>query len=110
MWLSLLLFVSLFEPSSVSAAPGKRPDIVIGPKQPYRPLPVSPARTKVCNVQTHGDGTDDAPYILQAIGKCNNGGHVVFARDRKYIIGTALNLTFLEHIDLGRRAGSVSPL
>jgi galacturan 1,4-alpha-galacturonidase len=52
-------------------------------------------------VESHNDGvTDDSTYILNALHSCNNGGHVVFAEGLKYTIGTALDLTFLEHIDI----------
>jgi len=47
--------------------------------------------------------TDDSEYILAAINKCNNGGHVVFPQNVTYVIGTALNLTNLKHIDIGER-------
>jgi galacturan 1,4-alpha-galacturonidase len=54
-------------------------------------------------VESHNDGvTDDSTYILNALHSCNNGGHVVFAEGLKYTIGTALDLTFLEHIDIGK--------
>jgi galacturan 1,4-alpha-galacturonidase len=53
-------------------------------------------------VQSHNDGTtDDAPYILSALHECNNGGHAVFREGITYFIATAMDLTFLEHIDLG---------
>lgn len=71
----------------------------VSPKHPFHPLPDTKHRTKVCYVESHGDGTDDSKYILQAIKKCNNGGRVVF--DKSYTIGTALDLQFLKHIDLG---------
>ena len=61
----------------------------------------SPARTRTCYVQTHDDlVTDDSEYILQALKDCNNGGHVVFPKDSTYLIGTALDLTFLQSIDI----------
>lgn len=72
----------------------------VSPKHPFRPLPDTKHRTKVCYVDSHGDGTDDSKYILEAIKKCNNGGRVVF--DKNYTIGTALDLQFLKHIDLGK--------
>jgi galacturan 1,4-alpha-galacturonidase len=54
-------------------------------------------------VQSHNDGvTDDSKYILEALHSCNNGGHVVFREGIKYLIGTALDLTWLEHIDIGK--------
>ncbi|GMG06021.1 unnamed protein product [Aspergillus oryzae] len=72
----------------------------VGPKPPFRPLPASTPRNKTCQVQSNGDGTDDAPYILAALKQCNNGGKVVFAEDKEYTIGTALDMTFLKHVDL----------
>lgn len=47
--------------------------------------------------------TDDSSYILDALHRCNNGGHVVFREGVEYFIATALDLTFLEHIDLGMK-------
>lgn len=52
-------------------------------------------------VKANGNGKDDSKNILSAIKSCNNGGHVVFPKDKNYTIGTALDLTFLKHIDLG---------
>lgn len=89
-------------PKSVSKHQGTRPKVNIGPKKPYQPFPTSPPRNRNCYVQSHNDGvTDDSPYILAAINKCNNGGHVIFSEGTSYVIGTALDLTFLNHIDLG---------
>lgn len=81
--------------------PSPRPDCQIGPHHPGKPLPPSPDRKKVCVVQAQGNGSDDSKNILRAIKDCNNGGHVVFPKDQKFTIGTALDLTFLKHIDLG---------
>jgi len=39
----------------------------------------------------------------QMTSDCNNGGHAVFTEGTNYLIGTALDLTFLKHIDLGTR-------
>lgn len=78
-----------------------RPEVSCHPFTPRIPMPVHPPRTKVCYVQSHNNGEDDSPYILDALHHCNNGGHVVFVEGVKYVIGTALNLTFLEHIDIG---------
>ncbi|KAF1916591.1 pectin lyase fold/virulence factor [Ampelomyces quisqualis] len=80
--------------------PSKRPHHPIAPHHPGSPLPASPERTKTCIVQSNGNGTDDSANILKAIKDCNNGGHVVFPKDQKFTIGTALDLTFLKHIDL----------
>jgi galacturan 1,4-alpha-galacturonidase len=88
-------------PKSVSKHQGARPKIDISPKKPFKPFPSSPSRNRVCYVSSHNDGvTDDSDYILSAINKCNNGGHVIFSQGQKYLIGTALNLTYLNHIDL----------
>ncbi|RJE26348.1 Exo-polygalacturonase [Aspergillus sclerotialis] len=37
---------------------------------------------------------------MSALKKCNNGGKVVFDSDKHYTIGTALDMTFLKHVDL----------
>ncbi|KAL5363878.1 putative exopolygalacturonase X [Aspergillus floccosus] len=70
------------------------------PHHPFRPLPPSAPRTKTCHVRSHGDGSDDAAFVLSALRKCNNGGKVVFDADKEYTIGTALDMTFLRHVDL----------
>ncbi|KAE8440398.1 hypothetical protein EG329_008167 [Mollisiaceae sp. DMI_Dod_QoI] len=82
-----------------------RHSIFCHPKTPRKPPPCPPPRTKVCYVQSHNDGvTDDSKYIMSALHSCNNGGHVVFREGIKYIIGTALDLTFLNHIDIDIQA------
>lgn len=73
----------------------------VAPKPPFRPLPHSYPRKKVCHVRSHDDGSDDSKFILSALHQCNHGGKVVFAEDKEYTVGTALDLTFLKHIDLG---------
>jgi galacturan 1,4-alpha-galacturonidase len=90
--------------------PSKRPNHAVGPHHPGKPLPASPDRTKTCIVQAHGNGTDDSANVLKAIKNCNNGGHVVFPKDQKFTIGTALDLTFLNSIDLGNSLSSSSTL
>ncbi|KAH8673496.1 exopolygalacturonase [Xylariales sp. PMI_506] len=78
-----------------------RPDIVYSPAQPYYAPPNPRQRCKTCFVETHGDGvTDDSDYILEAFNKCNNGGHVVFRKNETYLIGTAMDWTFLQSIDI----------
>ncbi|KFX96561.1 hypothetical protein V490_03281 [Pseudogymnoascus sp. VKM F-3557] len=78
-----------------------RPNVKCHPHQPHVPPPSPPARHRVCYVKSHGDGkTDDTPYIMKALHDCNNGGHVVFREGVQYFIGTAMDLTFLNHIDL----------
>ena len=71
------------------------------PHHPFHPLPPTHHRQKTCHVQSHGDGSDDSKFIMSALKKCNNGGKVVFDADKHYTIGTALDLTFLKHVDLG---------
>ncbi|CAK7241714.1 MAG: Exopolygalacturonase [Sporothrix thermara] len=78
-----------------------RPVLTASPQQPRLPIPYPPPRSRVCYVQTHGDGTtDDSPYILEAFHACNNGGHVVFRAGVTYLVGTAMDWTFLKDIDL----------
>ncbi|KAF2773348.1 Exopolygalacturonase precursor [Teratosphaeria nubilosa] len=78
-----------------------RPKISYSPKQPYEDIPVSPARDRTCVVKSHNDfTTDDSEYIMDALKSCNKGGHVLFPQDQTYVIGTALDLTWLCEIDL----------
>jgi galacturan 1,4-alpha-galacturonidase len=113
MRLSTCLAVALLQAAAVLAAPSpsddvlprgvasKRPSFAIGPKHPGKPFPASPKRTKTCYVPSYGKGKDDSTNILKSIKQCNNGGHVVFDKGKTYTIGTALDLTFLKHVDLG---------
>ncbi len=102
MKLSLLLSVVASAVAAASQCISRRPQIVPSPKPPRLPIPNPPQRTRICYVQTHGDGvTDDSQYILSAFHSCNNGGHVVFPQGSTYIIGTAMDWTFLQHIDIG---------
>jgi len=73
--------------------------VTVGPKPPFRPMPPSTPRTRECVVKSNGSG-DDSANIMEAIKACNDGGRVVFSRQSKYTIGTALDLTTLQHIDL----------
>lgn len=87
-------------PAPIIKQEGARPAIDISPKKPFKPFAPSPPRDKVCYVSSHNDSvTDDSSYILSAVDKCNNGGHVIFTQGQKYVIGTALNLT-LNHVDI----------
>ncbi|KAL1652038.1 Exopolygalacturonase X-1 [Diplodia intermedia] len=76
-----------------------REAVSIGPQPAYRPMPDSPARNKTCVVPAAGDGSDDAPAILEAFQSCSPGGTVVMSANTTYSVGTALDLTFLEHVD-----------
>jgi galacturan 1,4-alpha-galacturonidase len=84
---------------SLAAPAQDGPRIVIGPKGPYKPMPVSAPRTKVCTVTKSG-GNDDSSAILSALQQCNNGGKVVLSRGSRYTIGKALDLRFLNSVDL----------
>ncbi|EFX01186.1 exopolygalacturonase [Grosmannia clavigera kw1407] len=99
-----LLFVFVSAVASGSTRPpclSRRPAVVPRPAHPRLPVPQPPKRSRVCEVQTHGDGqTDDSTLILEALHACNNGGHVLFGRDATFVVGTALDLTFLQHVDI----------
>ncbi|ORY60577.1 glycoside hydrolase family 28 protein [Pseudomassariella vexata] len=82
-----------------------RPNIEPYPKTLSHPLPTSPQRNKTCSVTSRGSGDDDASAILQAFNDCNNGGTVVL--DSDYTIGTALDLTFLNGVDVAL-SGSIT--
>jgi galacturan 1,4-alpha-galacturonidase len=85
----------------IDIGPSTRPHIHLGPKTPRKSPPQSLPRTKTCSVESHNDGiTDDAPFIIKALQTCNNGGHVIFTLGTNYTIGTAMNLTFLNSIDI----------
>lgn len=86
--------------TSTKVTPSKRPCHDISPHHPGKPSVPSPERTKTCIVKANGKGKDDSANILKAIKDCNNGGHVVFPKGQNFTIGTALDLTFLKHIDL----------
>ncbi|PNS13915.1 Endopolygalacturonase B [Sphaceloma murrayae] len=86
-------------------APSTRPVVKVQPKAPFQPIHPLPQRTrKTCTVPSHNDlKTDDTPAILSSIKACNNGGHVIFSANSTYLIGTAMDLTFLKDIDLDIR-------
>lgn len=89
-----------FDGVVAASSDSKRRDIKPYPKQPKKPHYVSAGRTKTCTVAAAGGKSDDAPAILAAAKKCNNGGTVVFSKSSTYNVGTALDLTFLKHVDL----------
>ncbi|KAF7938605.1 uncharacterized protein EAE98_000943 [Botrytis deweyae] len=82
------------------ASLSSRPNVQYSPKTPNTPAPSPPARTKTCYVKSSGNGTDDSPAIMSALNECNNGGHVIFSKGVTYLVGTAMDWTFLKHIDL----------
>lgn len=95
------LLASVAGAVNAASHPSSRPNIIPSPKQPRLPVPSPPVRTKSCTVQTHGDGSDDSAYILSAFRQCNNGGRVLFLPNTTYTVGTAMDWTFLRHIDIG---------
>lgn len=78
-----------------------RPDISYSPKRPAKSAPAHPQRYKTCVVKSHGDGSDDAQYVLEAVKQCNDGGRILFKQDTTYTVATALDLSKLKHVDLG---------
>lgn len=103
-WTAYEEYVSGLSKHSTSY-PSKRPLVEFSPNQPWKTFPSSPPRHKICHVPSHNDfTTDDSSYILSALQECNNGGRVVFPSNTSYVIGTALDLTFLHHIDLDIQA------
>ncbi|RAL67879.1 hypothetical protein DID88_008604 [Monilinia fructigena] len=82
-----------------AASVSTRPVLTYSPKTPNR-SPSPAARTKTCVVKSAGNGKDDSPAILTALKACNNGGHVVFSKGVTYSVGTAMDWTFLKHIDI----------
>lgn len=87
---------------SSSALP-KRPVIIPAPYGTGQEFPYSPPRDegRYCYVEpgsTNGTTRDDAPGILKAFQDCNGGGTIVL--DQTYLIGSPLDLTFLEHVDV----------
>lgn len=78
--------------------PIPRPDIKAWPLDSGIPFPHSPKRCKTCYVPDDSSCGDDSDAILKAFKKCNHGGNVVL--DGDYTIGTALDLTFLEGVDV----------
>lgn len=112
-WSLLSVGALLATASAARAAPPKRddqvsdrPTITYSPASPIS-APSPSERNATCYVESHGDGeTDDSEYILAALNSCNNGGHVVFSEGETYIIGTAMDWTFLQSIDIGEWAVS----
>lgn len=85
-----------------SALP-KRPIITPAPYGTGQEFPHSPPRDegRYCYAESgsfNGTTRDDAPGILKAFQDCNGGGTIVL--DQSYLIGSPLDLTFLEHVDI----------
>lgn len=73
-----------------------RPNVKAYPHNCGRTEIPSPAPTKECFVVPTGG--DDSGVFLAALHECNNGGKVVL--DSNYTIGTVLDLTFLNSVDI----------
>lgn len=96
----------LLQPVNAAVDLTKRPDVKPGPLQPYKAFPDSTPRTKTCRVKPScTKGRDDSEKILKAFEDCNDGGTVVL--DKDYTVCTALDLTFLKHVDVAL-TGSVT--
>jgi galacturan 1,4-alpha-galacturonidase len=80
-----------------------RPTVTFSPIQPRVPPPVHGQRDKICHVRYdhHRPDADDSDYVIDAMRRCNDGGHVIFSQGVTYNIAKALDLTFLKHIDIG---------
>lgn len=84
----------------LASVPTTRPIINVSPKTLEADLPIySPQRNRTCTVK--GGTEDDSSAIFRALKCCNNGGHVLLEEGVTYTVGTALNLTFLQHVDIG---------
>lgn len=85
---------------SISPNTGKksisRPNVQPYPYNTGRAAVVSPERVTECFVVPTGG--DDSEAFLAALQECNNGGKVVL--DSNYTIGSVLDLTFLDSIDI----------
>jgi galacturan 1,4-alpha-galacturonidase len=85
--------------SSCASSLPPRPTVVPFPYNHGKPHAISPPRTKTCYVHAFGNGQDDSQSIYSAAKACNNGGTIAL-QDPQYIIGKALDLTFLRSVDL----------
>ncbi|TAQ91576.1 hypothetical protein B7494_g8 [Chlorociboria aeruginascens] len=56
----------------------------------------SSSEKQSCYVKSNNNESDDIP---DALHKCNKEGHAIFHEGSNYTVGTALDLTFLNHID-----------
>ncbi|KAI1824356.1 polygalacturonase [Xylaria intraflava] len=84
-----------------------RPSIQPFPHNSGREIPPSRPRTKSCSVQANGKGEDDAPQILRAFHECGDGCGGTVVLDGNYTIATALDLTFLDSVDVAL-SGSIT--
>ncbi|KAI1755718.1 polygalacturonase [Xylaria castorea] len=106
--IAILVTFAAAKPVVDSALDGgviSRPEVEPFPHNSGRLIPVSSPRTKTCSVAALGGDGDDATQILDAFHDCNNGGTVVL--DSDYTIATALDLTFLDSVDVAL-SGSIT--
>lgn len=100
---NLVSLCALLSPALAKPSQGlpKRPNIEVSPHNTGKSFPAPSKRDdkRYCYVKP-GGGSDsnDAPLILKAFKKCNNGGTVVL--DKKYTVASPLDLTWLAHIDV----------
>lgn len=73
-----------------------RPNVQPYPHNTGRAAIVSPERETECFVVPTGG--DDSEAFLSALQECNGGGKVVL--DSNYTIGSVLDLTFLDSVDI----------
>ncbi|ETS78459.1 putative exopolygalacturonase X [Pestalotiopsis fici W106-1] len=73
-----------------------RPNVQPYPHNTGRAAVVSPERETECFVVPTGG--DDSEVFLSALQECNGGGKVVL--DSNYTIGSVLDLTFLDSVDI----------
>jgi hypothetical protein len=110
----LLLVLTVAEQATCLPWPFFQP--YLGPGRPYpfpfhsgKPHYPSPPCTRSCTVArpkaaTIINGTeipyDSGPDVLRAVQQCNPGGAVHFEQSQTYIIGSPLDLTNLQNVDL----------
>jgi galacturan 1,4-alpha-galacturonidase len=102
---ALFITVALFLATSTQAllTPPNIPAPMLRSQSPPLPNPrprFPPDHAKTCKVYPSGDGKDDAPALLDAAKRCNHGGRVVLPAGHQFTIGSPLDLTFLDNVDL----------
>ncbi|KAJ6258564.1 Exopolygalacturonase [Drechslerella dactyloides] len=84
--------------ASVIGTTAGRPTILPIPKTTGKKFIKSGRRTHTCFVDALGNGQDDSDNILQGFKDCSPDGTVAMLSP-EYIVGKALDLTFLERVD-----------
>jgi hypothetical protein len=110
----LLLVLTVAEQATCLPWPFFQPYLGTGRPYPFpfhsgKPHYPSPPCTRTCTVARpkpatiiNGTSTpyDSGPDVLWAVRQCNPGGAVLFEKSQTYTIGTALDLTNLQNVDL----------